>query len=72
MEDIKQAVEQAEYFAVSLFRGVGAFDKGACDSLPAARDMARRMEAEAKGSRLSLVYAVRGTRSVLVPRDFVL
>ena len=72
MDDIKQAIEEAEYFAVSLFRGVGAFDRGACDSLVAARDMGRRMEAEANGSRLSLVYAVRKSRSVLVPRDFVL
>lgn len=48
----------AKYYAVGLFRGQGAWDRGNCDSLPAARAMAARMENEAKNGRRAMIYAV--------------
>lgn len=72
MEDVKKAVERAEYFTVQLFRGVGKFDRGACDSLASAREMGAEMEKAANNGKRALIYAVCGERGVLVPRDFVL
>lgn len=68
-----EAIAKAEYFSVCLFRGVGAYDRGACDSLSAARDMGERMEKAAGNGKGALIYAILPTGSgVLVPRDFVL
>lgn len=72
-QEVAKAVSEAEYFSVKLFRGVGRFDKGACDSLAAARDMGSRMEKAAGNGKGALIYAILPTGSgVLVPRDFVL
>lgn len=51
-------MDTADYFSVALFRGQGAYDRGACDSLPAAMAMAARMEEAANNGRKALIYVV--------------
>lgn len=46
------------YYSVCLFRGRGAYDRGACDSLPAAKAMAEAMARAANNGRKALIYAV--------------
>lgn len=70
MDEIRRAVEAADYFTTILFHGTRSYDKGNCDSLLAARNMGERMELAANNGRRALVYAVCGSQAVLVPRDF--
>lgn len=64
-----EAAEKAAYFSVVLFRGVGRYDRGTCDSLAAARAMGTRMEKEAANGKGALIYAILPDNTgVLIPK----